>query len=247
LNGQQTTSSVQRDTKAIAVITKTLNAAGGIASLAAIKDFTASGTVTFKWGNSPVEGNITLKGRGLHELRIDATLPEGIHSWATNNGTALQKHPDGLVTPLPHPVALRPANSTLPFFRLLAALQDTAWSISSVATVEHEGQQAYDIALQRIYTDGSDPTGFKSEVTKTDFIIDPNTSLVLSIQDKAYPRDGGPGNAPHEMQFSNYQLFGSVLVPCSVTELIGGQQTETIQLTQVAFNSGLTDSDFALE
>ncbi len=100
---------------------------------------------------------------------------------------------------------------------------------------------------QKIYPDKSDPTEFKSKVTKTDFIIDPKTSLVLSFQDKAYPRDGGPGDAPHEMQFSDYQPFNGVLVPCSITELIGGQQTNTIHLTQIRFNSGLTDSDFAVQ
>jgi hypothetical protein len=243
---QTSTGAVQRDPQAITIITKALNAAGGIGTLAAIQDFTASGTVSYNWGESPVQGNVTVKGRGLAQFRLDATLPEGAHSWVMNNGTALEKHHDGTVTPLPFTLTLRPANSTFPFFRLLAVLQDTSWSISSVGTVEYDGQQAYSIGLQRTYTDGTDPTGFKSTATKSDFIIDPNTFLVLSIQDKAYRKDGGPGDAPHEMQFSAYKSFNGILVPSSVTELIGGQQTATIQLNQITFNSGLTDTDFGL-
>jgi outer membrane lipoprotein-sorting protein len=243
---QTSTSAVQRDPQAIAVISKALNAAGGVSALAAIQDFTGSGTVTYNWGDSPIQGNVTVKGRGLAQFRVDATLPEGMHSWVMNNGSALEKHHDGTVTSLPFPLTLRPANSTFPFSRLLTALQDTSWSISSVRTVEHGGQQGYDIGLQKMYTDGSDPSGFKSRATKTDFIIDINTFLVLSIQDKAYRKDGSPGDAPHEMQFSNYQSFNGVLVPSSITELISGQQTSTIELSQFTFNSGLGDSDFEL-
>ncbi len=236
----------QRDPQALAIIGQALNAAGGMSPLTSIQDFTGSGTIDYFWAGQDVQGSVTVKGRGLAQFRVDATLPEGAHSWTMNNGTALEKHPNGTVTPLPFPLTLRPANSTFPFFRLLAVLQDTSWSISSVGTVEHNGQQAYDIGLQKMYTDGSDPTGLKSRATKTDFIIDPNTFLVLSVQDKAYPKDRGPGDAPHEMQFSNYKSFNGILVPFSITELIGGQQTSTIQFSQFTFNSGLTDSDFAL-
>lgn len=241
---QTSTPAAQRDTQAIAVITKALNAAGGLNTLTAIQDFTASGTVAYNWGDSPVQGNVTVKGRGLMQFRLDATLPEGVHSWVMNNGSALEKHQDSTITPLPFPLTQRPANSTFPFFRILSALQDTSWSISSVETVEYSGQKAYDITLQRVYTRGSDPSGFKSRATKADFVIDPNTFLVLSVRDRAYSRDGDPGDAPHEMQFSNYHSFNGVLVPSSITELIGGQQTVTIQLNQFTFNSGLTDSDF---
>jgi len=243
---QTSTAGVQRDSQGIAVIAKALNAAGGASALAAIQDFTGSGTVTFNWGASPVQGSVTVKGRGLAQFRLDAALSDGVHAFVVSNGIASQKQADGSITPMPNVLALKPASVTFPFAQLVAAMQDNSWSISYGGLVTHNGQQAYDIVVQRIFPSSNDPSGFQSRVTKADFFIDPNTFSILSVQDKAYRRDGDPGDTIHEMQFSNYQLFNGVFAPSSITELIAGQQTFTIQLSQITFNSGLTDADFAL-
>ena len=125
-------------------------------------------------------------------------------------------------------------------------MQDTSWSISYIGLVNHGGQQAYDIRFQKIFPQSSDPSGFQSSVTKADFFIDPNTFSILGVQDRAYPKYGEAGNSPHEMEFSNYQVVSGILVPFNMTDLIAGQQTVTIQLSQFTFNSGLTDADFSL-
>jgi len=243
---QTSTTAAQRDPQAIAVITKVLNAAGGVSALAAIQDYTGSGTVTYNWADSPVQGNVTVKGRGLAQFRLDATLHEGVHSWVVNNGTALQKLPDGSITPMPYPFTIKAAGVSFPFAQLVVAMQDTSWSISYVGLATHNGQQAYDIGIQKIIPQKSDPSGFQGSVTKADFFIDPNTFSILSVQDRAYPKYGEAGSSPHEMQFSNYQTVSGILVPFNMTDFIAGQQTTTIQLSQFTFNSGLTDADFAL-
>ena len=43
-------STVKRDAHAIEILTRTVNAAGGLRSLSAVRDITESGEITFYWG-----------------------------------------------------------------------------------------------------------------------------------------------------------------------------------------------------
>jgi hypothetical protein len=247
---QQTSTSAtqptQRDAQALTILSQVVNAAGGLQVLSAIQDFTASGTVIYNWADSPVQGNVTLKGRGLGQFRLDSALPDGTRTWLVNSGTATQKSADGTISPLPFPFTFKPSAAFLPLALLVAALQDNSWNISYVGIVTTEGKEFQDIRLQKVFAGESDPSGFKSRATQTDFLIDPTTYLITGVQDRAYRNDGDPGESPHEMKFANYQRVNGIAVPFSITELISGQQTVAVQLTQVAFNSGLTDSDFML-
>jgi hypothetical protein len=238
--------SPQRDPQAVAIFSQAATAAGGVNALTAVLDLTATAQITFYWAGEATQGTATVRCRGLNQFRLDATLPDGVHSWIATVGAALEKHPDGTITLMPFQNTLKPATATFPFIPLVAALQDPTTTISYVGLVSHDGQQAHDIRLQRNFQASSDPNGAQSAVTRTDFFIDPNTFLILSMQDMAYPKDNEPGESPREIQFSGYQSASGIVVPFSIKELIGGQQTVTIQLNQITLNSGLTDADFTL-
>jgi hypothetical protein len=243
--GQATTTQapVSKDTQAVSVLTQALNAAGGLSAIGAIQDFTATGNITYYW-DQPVQGTVTVRGRGLHEFRLDATLADGVHSWFVNSSTSFQENPDGSTLPLPSQNIVKPANLTFPLLHLVMAIQDAAVTVSYGGLVTHDGQQVHDILIQRTFPQSSDPLGALGRITKAHIFIDPNALTIQSILDTAYRRDLGPGEFSHEMQFSNYQAVNGVFVPMSVTEFISNQQTETIQLTQINFNTGLADSDF---
>jgi hypothetical protein len=234
---------ITRDPQTISLLTQVLNTAGGSTAIAAIDDFTETGNVTFNWG-APVQGTVTVKGRGPHEFREDATLADGVHSSIVNNNASYQVNPDGSVIPLPGQNLVKPASITFPILRVLMAIQDASTNISYRGLVPHDGQQLHDVQVEKIFPQSVDPTGAMTKITKADIYIDPNTLMIQSISDTAYRRDGGGGDFPHEVQFSNYQPTSGVLVPFSVTEFIVNQQIQTIQLTQVTVNTGLTDSNF---
>lgn len=236
---------VQRDPQGLDVLSQVINAAGGLQVLSTIHDFTATGSISYNWGDRPVEGSALLKSRGLSEFRMDATLPDGMHSWVVTSKTAVEKRPDGSKTLLPSPLRIKPATFTFPVGQLLAALQDASWSISYIGLVTHNGRTEYEVSVRKVLPANVDPSGFRSNATKADFFIDTKTYTVLSIEDRAYSRDGTAADCPHEIQFSNYQQVNGILVPFTITELIGGSQTVAIQLNQIVFGSGLTDSDFA--
>jgi len=235
---------VHRDPRAVAVLNQCLNAAGGVQAISAIKDFTAIGTIAYNWGDQPARGSVTIKDRGLSEFRLDASLDDGVHSWMASDGKALEKRPDGASKQLPIQNALKPASVTFPLLQLVTDMADISTRISYVGLVHHKGQQVYDIRLQKIFPAHTDPLGLRSRVTKADLFIDPSTFLILSVQDMAYRRDNKPGESRHEMQFSGYQPINGILVPLAIKELIGKQETVSIQLSQITFNSGLTHADF---
>jgi hypothetical protein len=235
--------SAQRDPQAVSILTQALAASGGQSVVAGIQDFTASGNITYNW-DSVAQGTVTVKGRGLHEFRIDATLSDGLHSSVTNLTASFQKNPDGSISPLPSQNLVKPAIATCPLFQVLAALQDTSINLTYGGLVSHNGQQVYDVLEQKSFSATGDPGSALSSISKAHIFIDPNALTVVSILDTAYRRDGEAGGFPHETQFSAYQSINGILVPFSVIDLIAGQQTMSIQLTQVTFNTGLTDSVF---
>src|SRR5258708_12792929 len=79
--GQQSTTpnsqTAQRDPQALTVLTQAVNAIGGARALAAVQDFTASGTITFNWAGEPVEGSLPVQCQRLNHFRITPTLPAG--------------------------------------------------------------------------------------------------------------------------------------------------------------------------
>lgn len=243
LNSRQTSISVQRDPQAVTILTRALSTAGGSSAVGAVIDFTASGNVTYYW-DTAVQGTVTVKGRGLHEFRVDSTLPDGPHSSITNPSASFQKNPDGTVAPLPSQNLVKPAVVTFPLAQVLTVLQDSSVSLVYNGIVSHDGQQVDDVVAQKNFASGGDPGGALESISKRHFFIDPNALTVQSIADTAYRRDGGPDTYPHEMQFSNYQAVSGVLMPFSINEVVAGQQTMSIQLTQITFNTGLTDSSF---
>ena len=240
----ETSSAAQRDPQAVGILAQAVSAAGGATVLSTIRDFTATGQGTYFWPGGPYQGTVTVKGKGQGQFRVDATLPDGVHSWIVNSGNILQKNPDGGTAPLPAQNLAKPATITLPILHILLLLQDNSWSISSLGLVSQNGQLAQDICVQKVFPSGSDAGTARSHFTKTDFFIDPNSFAVLRVKDFAHSRTNDRGEVPHEMQFSAYQSVGGILVPFSITELIDGQETATMLLTQVTFNSGLTDLDF---
>ncbi len=233
-----------RDPQAVSVLVRCLAAAGGTQAITAIQDFTGAGNITYYSAGEQTQGSVTVRGRGLTQFRVDATLQDGVHSWIVSKGAAFQKTPDGSTSPLPSQNAVKPAIATFPLPYLLAVLQDTSISISYGGLVTHDGAQLYDIVVQKTLSQSADPLNTVGNTTKAHFFIDPNSLLIQSVQDMAYRKDGGPGGSSHEIQFTSYQAVNGVLVPFSTTEFIAGQETAAIQLNQVSFNNGLTDSDF---
>lgn len=233
-----------RDPQALTILTQCLQAGGGSQAIAAIQDFTASGSITYYWAGDEVQGTVTVKGRGLTEFRMDASVQSGSRSIVVSGSNGSVKDIDGSTRTLPADDLVYLASPTFPSTQVEAALQDTSANITFVGLVSHNGRQVDDVRVQKDYGNNVDPTGYRTKLATRDFFIDPASFQVLSSQDSAHPKDNLSHTCPHEMQFSNYQSTNGILVPNAITETVCGQTTASISLTQISFNTGLTDGDF---
>lgn len=237
--GQQ----AQRDQQGLAILNQTIAAGGGSALLSSIEDFTGNGTVTYNW-NPQGSGDVKVKGRGQHQFRTDATLPDGVRTLIANNGSGSITETDGTVRTITHDGAVGLGSLTFPYTFLLMAIQDSSISITYVGMANHLGTHLHDVKIQNTYPKTVDPDGRKSRNTVRDFYIDPSTFLVVSVFSLINPTADG-GGIPHEVVFADYHAVNGVVAPLGITESVRGQSLLTLTLSQLSFNTGLTDVDFA--
>jgi hypothetical protein len=229
--------SVTKDAQAVDVVTQALVAAGGITAVSAIADYTATGNVTYHMATD-VQGTVTVRGGGLGNLRIDASLPTGMRSEAILDGQITIKTEDGGITPIQLQAPMSPGRLVLPYLLLAPAVNSPGFSLSYKGLVDVDGRSAHDVQLVRILPGLSDPTGLIREYSTVDFFIDSSTLQLLMMQDVVLK------HMVRQVRYSDYRLANGVLVPFSISEQRAGQPTWLMRLSQITFNTGLQDSDF---
>jgi hypothetical protein len=233
------------DPQALDVLGRALNAAGGASAVSAIKDYTASGTVTYHWGGKDVEGTVTLSGRGSDQFRMDSSLPTGTRSWAASRGNASEKAEDGTISQVRGFSLLSPSCLIFPYLQLAITLNQKApFTASHLGLVEVDGHSAHDIRVRTVIYDGPSQKSWASEIGALDFFVDASTFQVLMTRDMARPSRNSAGGPPHEIRFGDYRAMNGVLIPYTISESIASQQTWVIHLDKMAFNTGLVDSNF---
>jgi outer membrane lipoprotein-sorting protein len=235
--------SVQRDQQAITILTQTIAAGGGQQALAAIQDFTETGTITYNFAD-PVTGNITVKSRGLHRFRIDADLPEGKRSTVVNGDGGSLTQTNGRVRLIHRQNAHDLGSFTLPYLPLIASIRDSTTSIIYFGLVTHDGAPKYYIQLQKVYARLQDSTGNRGAKEVRDYYIDPTTSLVTSVSERISLGRARDAGITREDFYSHYQPENGIMMPLTIAETVQGVPGFTMTLSQVTFNSGLADSDF---
>jgi hypothetical protein len=239
-------SPAQRDPQGLNLLTQTLSAAGGVSAITAIQDFTGTGNITYYWSGKEVPGPATVRGRGVNEFRLDATLPDGMQSWAVASWKGSLKSTSGKISQIPAYNAINLGSLTLPFVEMANALRDSSVSVSLVDQEQINGRSAYRIRVQRTFGAAVDPRGTMSGWTTKDYLIDATTLLPAEIHLMTHPVETHLRSYLQEIVFTDYRSVNGVVLPFSITEKIGGQTTWMIQLSSISFNTGLKDSDFQL-
>lgn len=243
---QSGTTAATQDSQAVSIFNQALNLAGGAQAHKAVTDYTGSGTITYH-GNPDVQGAVSIEGLGSIAVRIDATLPKGVRSWAIHDGVATAKSENGKLSgasnpnpgsvPFPYQTPLFPSSIAFPYRQLGTVVGNSSFSVSYKGITQVDGHSVNDIQVQQVSA-GKDAMG---KYHAREFFIDTTTFQIVMTQDVV------PKNITHQLHYSNYTAVSGVLVPFAITEQLGGQQTWTVQLSQITFNSGLQDSAFVLQ
>lgn len=235
---------VQRDQQAITILEQTITAGGGQKLLTSIHDLIETGTITCYWADQEATGSVTVKSRGARQFRIDADLPEGRRKTVVNHGSGSLVEVTGRRTPIPPQSAADLGGMTIPYLLLLAAIKEPTAQINYLGVVTHNGASVHDIRVEQVYTPQQDPTGARGAREAHDIFIDPNSFLVIAISDQIHFHRTGDEGIAHEIQYSNYKPEMGSVIPLTISETVHGVTGMTIQVSQVNFNQGLTDSDF---
>jgi hypothetical protein len=228
-----------KDPQAVTVLNHALTVAGGTTAISAITDYTATGNITYNW-NPQAQGSVTVQALGLNQYRVDATLAGGVRSSAVTNGRMSEKAENGYVQLIHSQLGMNLSGLVVPYLELSIALNSPAFSLSNKGLVEVNGHSAYDIQVQLVGTGLNRPT-YVADYYVRDYFVDATTFQVLITQDLA------PKHVIRQLQYSDFTPVNGVLVPFSIAEMAGSQQTWSMQLSQITFNTGLLDSAFALQ
>jgi hypothetical protein len=247
----QEASNIQRSPQAIALIQRVLGASGGEASIGAVHDLLAAGTVSNPaTGQSTAESAVTISLRGLDHLRTDFTLPSGTRSAFYNRGRLSSKETDGAVVPLGSEDSVVSTSHFFPLGNLGAALQDSSYSLTTPDSVtdEESGHALYHFRLQHV---GHKAVGAERGTISSpalDYYIDATTDCILKVQNLHQDRGHMPidtGKGPYEIyRFSDYRLDNGILLPHQLSVSLGRQLISTVNIVGYKLNTGLAESNF---
>jgi hypothetical protein len=240
-----------QDAQAVSALNQTLAVAGGTAAIRAIQDYTATGTISY-FSQQDAQGPVTIEGMNGTEFRMDANLPVGTRSWAVADGVITTKNEKGMVwsmapkSPVPSSDAYPfqtpffPASIAFPVRQVAALVGNPSYSLSYKGISQVDGHSVHDVQIQRGPSAAVSSGGLTLPLRTREIYIDTATLEIVAVSDTL------PKNIPHALHYSAYQVTGGILMPFSIAEEVGGQQSWTVQLNHVNFNKGLQEATFAI-
>jgi hypothetical protein len=235
----------RRDAALLDVLTRTVSASGGAQAVSAVRDLTASGEITFHWGEG-VKGPVVIRALGGNHFHMEADLPEGKRTWVVKDGDGSRTEPDGRIVPISGENAINFGNLTFPVAHLAVALSDATSDVSLMGIEKREGRSVYRLRLKgQLGLVGK--ADANRAVTK-DVLVDALDFGIVSVQDYPYPvyqRNGQLSDAPpREIEYGDFRVVDGVRIPFSIDTKLQGQRVMSIRVSKVSFNSSLSDEDF---
>ena len=231
--------------QAVSLLQQALDTSG--MTVKSFRTFTANGTITYFWAGEAVEGAATIRARGDDQFRLDANMPDGARSVSTDRRGGSRKGPDGKLVEIPAHNTLTAGILTFPYPSIAAALMDANVTISYAGLVESGGRQLHQVRVARVFPEDADPEGILAKLAAVDYLIDSQTLLVVKTADLTHPKETLTESYTHEVEFEAYAAMSGVAVPTVVREKVGGQTIWEFHLSDINFNSNLTDADFSLQ
>jgi hypothetical protein len=245
----------QRDAQAVGILSRVAQAAGGAQALASVHDITESGEITFYWGKE-VKGPVTVRTLGGNHFRMEADLLKGKSIWTVKDGVGSKQDGDKTKS-ISRESAINLCNLTYPVGHVWAALGEPTADVSFLGIEKQGGRSLY-----RLRVKGQ--LGLVSQARMggpvvKELLIDALTFDIVSIEDYPTPiRNAGKRSAirsrtnseelsnppPRAIEFSDFRVVKGVRLPFSVSTKLLGQETMSIHLEKVTFNSDLSAQGF---
>lgn len=233
-----------KEPAAIALLAR-MAAATGWNPVTVPADAVATGTVTRFQGETRDTVAVTLKAKGARRFRTEVQQGASVTSTIVNGAGAAVLSPQATRWIPAHAVlAMRPM--AFPFLSDLVATGDASVVVRYLGTETVRGEAAHKVEVFR-EPPTDDPTPeFSRRASRLVVWVSTVSGLPLQIEYRRIASDNATALSSHLRSFSDYRRVGGLLIPFHQEETLNGQPLLTLQLTQVQFNVGLPDSDFAL-
>jgi len=233
-----------RDPIALEILQQATRAAGGLPAIDAFQSFAASGRITVYRTEERTEGEVSVKGRGLQEIRVDAHLGGIDEWWFLGKSGGFRKEAGGTVRPLNYQEVVNVRSFCPPWPQVANAIRDSRMEVTSLGATTRNGRPAFGVRIRDARAHAG-PLDVGRKLLGKDFYIDGQTFQVVAVEDFSYPMDKIAGGIRRRVTFSDYRVVNGTPFPFSISEQVGHQQRlMTIHLEEVSINVPLSDRDF---
>jgi len=237
---------ITKDPQAISIAQSALAAMGGASALLSYQDSEASGTFTVYATNPAVSYPITLKCKGMRETRVELQLPKGTNVRIVNTGRGVIERPDGTVRHLTMNNTIAERVNHIPRLSILNEYLNSNISVQYQGTAQVNGRKTSVVAVRYVPTTDPSQGPIFAAMTQSVFYVDQSSGLIDKIQYSKYDENNSNNTQKVEVYFGNYQTVNGISVPFHQTTYTDGSLDSDLNLKSVAFNVGLSDSEFTV-
>ena len=131
---------------------------------------------------------------------------------------------------------------------LEAVTGDPTVVLTYVGLETRNGESVQHIQSYRyVYSTTTGATAFTQQMSTTDYYLDASSFLPSAIVFNAHPDSDASTNIPVEIDFSNYQSVNGVKVSFHIKRFWQGALLLDLTVASAVFNSGLSDTLFAIQ
>lgn len=235
----------QSDPRALTLVSQSVTALTGGTS---ISDVTLTGSATWNNGTASETASATLMAKGTGESRFDMTLSAGPRSEIRNDGSSTSLGEllasDGTILPWSFGNCLVNAAWFSPHLSVLGATGDSTLIFAYVGLETRNGASVQHIQSYRY---SATNTTVIQALSTMDIYLNAASFLPTAFVFNIHPDDAAVQNIPVEVDFSNYQTVGGAQVPFRIQRYVAGNLGFDFSVMNAQFNSGLSDSLFAIQ
>jgi len=241
----------QSDPQAVSLATQAMAA---LTNGVAVSDATLTGNVIWTSGSDNETGGAVAYVKGATESRIDLTLSGGNRSDIRNSSNA--SSPAGEwddASGNANPYAFQNCwTDSGWFFPPLSSLSvagtDPTLILVYIGLEQRSGVSVQHVQAYRyIASKRASTTTFDQQMSTADYYLNATSLLPVAITFNAHPDSDASTNIAVEIDFSNYQNVNGIQTPFHIQKIWQGNVLLDLTVTSAVFNSGLSDSLFAIQ
>lgn len=232
------------DSQAIALAKEAVVALTGTGVM---NDLTVTGTATWIMGSTHESGSVVLKLKGGKESRVESDF--GISRIEIRNDSPV---PSGRwigADAVSHALAFHNCLTPPAWFSPLSTVEATLGTDMTLFYLGQETHNGVSVDHLRAYRNSSmkDPEGLTRRLTTVDVYLDSSSHFPTTVAFNIHPDNDAENDIATEIRFADYRNVNGLNIPFKIQRFWQGVLNLDLVVNAANVNSGLLESDFALQ